>query len=193
MPTARKPLSKRARFEILKRDGFRCRYCGVTPQVRVLRVDHVVPVSKGGTNDAANLVTACDPCNAGKSDRLLGDTHLNVMGAPEDLKEQARQVRLYLKAMKDLDSARDEVVLSLVRRWEERIGSMSRDMANRMRSLLGIYPADALMKAIDAVGKSRMASPGAQYRWEDALNQQKYFSGVLRNMREKGEIMGVQK
>lgn len=60
-------VTKRLRFEILRRDGFRCRYCGLTATETALRVDHVIPEALGGTDDPRNLVTACDPCNSGKS------------------------------------------------------------------------------------------------------------------------------
>lgn len=60
-------VSKRLRFEILRRDGYRCRYCGATPAQVELRVDHVKPVSLGGSDIPENLVTACEPCNTGKS------------------------------------------------------------------------------------------------------------------------------
>lgn len=60
-------VSKRLRFEILRRDGFRCRYCGLTAADVELRVDHVIPVALGGRDEPSNLVTACEPCNSGKS------------------------------------------------------------------------------------------------------------------------------
>jgi len=69
----RQPISRRLRFEILNRDGFRCVYCGAygrDPGVR-LEVDHVEPVAGGGDNDPRNLVTACNRCNGGKSDKPL--------------------------------------------------------------------------------------------------------------------------
>lgn len=57
------------RFEVLQRDGFRCRYCGGTPEEGyVLQVDHIVPVSRGGKNESSNLAAACWLCNSGKSD-----------------------------------------------------------------------------------------------------------------------------
>ena len=63
------------RFRVLSRDGFRCRYCGGTPQDGyVLHADHVVPRSKGGKTAIENLVTACSLCNQGKSDSLLPAT-----------------------------------------------------------------------------------------------------------------------
>lgn len=59
------------RFEILKRDNFKCVYCGRTPETTELQVDHVIPKSKGGGNNVENLVTSCRFCNLGKSDVLL--------------------------------------------------------------------------------------------------------------------------
>jgi 5-methylcytosine-specific restriction endonuclease McrA len=65
------PLS--LRYKVLQRDGFRCQYCGGTPQEGyVLHVDHRVPCSKGGRTEEANLVAACSLCNAGKSDEAPG-------------------------------------------------------------------------------------------------------------------------
>jgi len=66
-----KRMSTRLRFRILARDGFRCRYCGKTSGEKELHVDHVTPLSKGGTNDPANLVTACSECNMGKTDTMI--------------------------------------------------------------------------------------------------------------------------
>jgi len=60
-------VSKRTRFEVLRRDGFTCHYCGSgAPDVK-LTVDHVVPVALGGSDDPSNLVAACKDCNAGKT------------------------------------------------------------------------------------------------------------------------------
>lgn len=60
-------VSKRTRFEVLRRDDHTCRYCGqCAPDVR-LTVDHVVPVALGGTDLPDNLVTACADCNSGKA------------------------------------------------------------------------------------------------------------------------------
>lgn len=56
----------RLRFSILKRDHFRCVYCGAEAKDARLEIDHVVPRCEGGTDDPQNLVTACWLCNAGK-------------------------------------------------------------------------------------------------------------------------------
>lgn len=60
-------VSKRLRYEILRRDNHQCRYCGARAPEAVLTVDHVVPVSLGGSDDPKNLVAACSGCNSGKT------------------------------------------------------------------------------------------------------------------------------
>lgn len=73
MPAKRKGLSKRLRFEVFKRDSFKCQFCGRAAPDVVLQVDHLKAHAKGGTDDILNLVTACFDCNAGKSDVDLSD------------------------------------------------------------------------------------------------------------------------
>ncbi|GMM93105.1 HNH endonuclease [Qipengyuania sp. MTN3-11] len=64
-------ISKSLRFEVLTRDGYRCRYCGVSAKEQKLQVDHVLPRAAGGRDDLGNLVAACQPCNYGKADRKI--------------------------------------------------------------------------------------------------------------------------
>jgi hypothetical protein len=59
--------SKRLRYEVFRRDNHACRYCGASAPEVQLTTDHVVPVALGGKDEASNLVTACMPCNSGKS------------------------------------------------------------------------------------------------------------------------------
>lgn len=61
------PVPRRLRFEILRRDDHTCRYCGGKAPAVPLTVDHVKPTALGGKDEASNLVTACQPCNAGKA------------------------------------------------------------------------------------------------------------------------------
>lgn len=58
------------RDAVLARDGYVCVYCGDGWD---LCADHVVPLSKGGSNEEDNLVCACRPCNTSKSDKLLSE------------------------------------------------------------------------------------------------------------------------
>jgi hypothetical protein len=69
----RKSISMRLRFKIFKRDDFTCQYCGRKAPDVELQVDHIIPVSKGGTNDKNNLITSCQKCNIEKSNNELTD------------------------------------------------------------------------------------------------------------------------
>lgn len=51
---------------LASRDGRMCVYCGATNN---LVVDHILPISLGGTDDLDNLCLACKACNAGKAGR----------------------------------------------------------------------------------------------------------------------------
>ncbi len=75
MPRARKGISPRMRFEIFKRDGFRCVYCGLGFRDGTLVVDHITPVALGGGTESSNLATACEPCNAGKGAEPLPEAY----------------------------------------------------------------------------------------------------------------------
>lgn len=67
-------LTPSLRYDIMKRDGFRCVLCGRTSKDGIaLHVDHILPVSKGGQTIPSNLRTLCDVCNLGKSDKYDND------------------------------------------------------------------------------------------------------------------------
>ena len=57
---------KKIRSNVFDRDDYTCQYCGARGVK--LECDHVVPVSKGGSHDMLNLVTACISCNRSKRD-----------------------------------------------------------------------------------------------------------------------------
>lgn len=93
MKGQRKSMSKRLRFEVFKRDGFRCMYCGQRPPEVVLVVDHIVPVKEGGCDEAENLVTSCFTCNNGKGAVPLGSAlpvfdEMAIAEAMQDLAER---------------------------------------------------------------------------------------------------------
>jgi hypothetical protein len=113
MPS-RKNISKRARFDVFKRDLFTCQYCGRKPPAVVLEVDHVVPVSGGGSSDEHNLLTSCFDCNRGKSNGTLEANPINVEKRRERLKARQEQTKAYeelLRAQReDMNAKVDDVV-----------------------------------------------------------------------------------
>ena len=60
------------RLAIYLRDGLACSWCGDALEDGArLTLDHLVPHSQGGSNEATNLVTACQQCNSSRGDRSL--------------------------------------------------------------------------------------------------------------------------
>ncbi len=70
-PKPKRPVSAGLRYEILKRDNYRCQYCGATPEHAYLHVDHRISLKDGGSNLKENLVTACADCNLGKGSQSV--------------------------------------------------------------------------------------------------------------------------
>lgn len=108
----RKALSKRTRFEIFKRDWFRCVYCGATSLDKPLHVDHVQAIANGGDDDPANLVTACSDCNLGKSSVPLS-TRTSPSHVDDSHRDHAEQIREYLAVQREVAAAKQEMIESL--------------------------------------------------------------------------------
>lgn len=108
MATKRKTISKKTRFEVFKRDSFKCQYCGKCAPDVILNVDHINPVSKGGADELLNFITACEDCNSGKSNNLLSDNSVMAKQRAqlEELnvrREQLEQMLAWREGMRDLD------------------------------------------------------------------------------------------
>jgi 5-methylcytosine-specific restriction endonuclease McrA len=74
--------SREVRFtrrNIFYRDRNRCQYCGRVFVQKELNLDHVVPISRGGTSCWENVVCACVPCNTRKGDRLPAEAGMRLV------------------------------------------------------------------------------------------------------------------
>ena len=67
-------IDKNLQWQVFKRDGYRCQYCGKTGVP--MTVDHYMPQELGGETKAENLKTCCRSCNKRK-----GDMHPNLWEA----------------------------------------------------------------------------------------------------------------
>lgn len=67
----RTKITKSMRYDIFKRDHFKCVLCGRGVEDGVkLHLDHFIPIAGGGTSEYGNLRTLCEDCNLGKSAKM---------------------------------------------------------------------------------------------------------------------------
>jgi hypothetical protein len=110
-------ISKRLRYEVMRRDGHRCRYCGATAEDAKLTIDHVVPVALGGSDEPENLVCACADCNSGKTSSSP-DAPL-VANVADDALRWAKAMERAAE-LADADRAKgDPVVEAFEAKWNE--------------------------------------------------------------------------
>lgn len=175
MKAERKPLTKKTRFDVFKRDQFRCAYCGSCPPVVILEIDHITPVSKGGTNSAENLITACFDCNRGK-----GAAELSVV--PDSLQKRAELIAEKHEQMK----AMDRLLKATKKREEKKIDEIEEIFCKEFKKLFserfrasvrGFLQSLPFSDVEMAIWKSCSRKKGGDP--EGAL---KYFCGICWNM-----------
>lgn len=164
-------VSKRLRFEILRRDNHTCRYCGRSSPDVVLNIDHVVPTTLGGTDDPANLVAACFDCNSGKSHVPAG-APLVADVAQDALRWAAAMKQATADAQLDRD-VRYAIAEEFSTFWEAVAPTWARLPEDWETSIgkfttLGLTRADILEAANTAATNRRVAN-GAKWR---------YFCGI---------------
>lgn len=108
-------VSKRLRYEILRRDNYTCQYCGAKAPDVPLRVDHVTPVALGGSDDPTNLATSCEPCNSGKTS-TTPDAPL-VAAVADDALRWAAAMKQAAAEMEALDAGRDTYHQAFTDAW----------------------------------------------------------------------------
>jgi hypothetical protein len=182
----REPISKKLRFEIFKRDNFTCVYCGRKPPTVVLEIDHVIPVSKDGTNDDINLVTSCFDCNNGKRANLLSEVPVPLGEVLETEREKLEQ----LKAITELVHEREAVAESL---WEgaatawakydsphnPKLAKLPSVVVSAIKRYLGLLPVGEVIDAIN-ITNNRLAR-------KSYMDRCRYFCGVC-NHKVRGEL-----
>ena len=116
----RKPIGKKKRFEVFKRDKFTCQYCGRKAPDVVLEVDHIKPVAEGGNNGILNLITSCRDCNRGKGKTLLS---VNT----EVMKQQAR--------LQEMAEKREQMEMLL--QWRTELVDFEHSQAEKLNEYIG--------------------------------------------------------
>ena len=157
-PTTRKAISKTLRFEVFKRDSFKCQYCGAEAPNVLLHIDHIKPVAEGGTNELTNLITSCMPCNLGKRDVPLDD-HAAVNKARvqlDELQERREQLELMMQWRESLRDIDQEAVERLAEYWNAHTPGWSvNDHGKRnIKKWLQKFSVEEICTAMDASATS---------------------------------------
>lgn len=181
MKTKRKGISKRVRFSVFSRDGFACRYCGATSETVQLVLDHIEPVSKGGSDEPENLVTACQPCNAGKSDKPVNSTAVNEahrLALAQELNEQ----KAALKAAKEAAEARSKIHQEVCNYYCQLRGvkEIRKDCLRTYVSLIEKHGVEAVFEWMD-LAAARLE------QWASDVNFIRYVCGIRRKQMKDAE------
>lgn len=173
--TKRKHLSNKTRFEVFKRDGFTCQYCGAKPPQAVLHADHVTPVALGGLDCEDNLITSCSACNLGKGAGPLTDVPQSVeqkMQIAVERKEQLDEFNKFLAAESRKTIRNAKRVAAVLE-----IGTSVRDIdVNKMTSIktfLARMPVTKVIEAAEIANTRKFAGTNDNFR---------YFCGVCWGM-----------
>lgn len=166
------------RFEVFKRDGFACQYCGATPPGALLHVDHIVAVANGGDNSADNLITACQPCNLGKGAVPLSVTPQSLREKAKETAEREEQIRGYQEVLQEKRLRLDADAWRVA---ELLFGdhSVCRDWFLSIRRFCDTMGLDGVIGAAEiALSRMPQGSRGALFR---------YFCGVCWNKIREGK------
>lgn len=204
----RKSLTKKIRFEVFKRDAFKCQYCGRSAPEVILHVDHIKPVSDGGTNEMTNLITSCFDCNMGKKDRLLDDHSMleKQKKQLEELNERRQQLEMMMQWREEMMSIEEEQLKFACDKWSELLNREYKLNENGISSMRRILKKYGLNDVLDAIETSiyqytkykdnKLIKESVELAWENVekilafnkrtekkpyLKELYYMRGILKN------------
>jgi len=179
----RKGLSKKVRFEIFKRDDFRCKYCGQsTANGSILNVDHVIPVSHGGTNDFENLITSCFDCNIGKSDNFLNVS--KIISKDFISKENFDDYKEQVKCFFDFVNSKEKTIEKMTDTILSQLGNIDTDFDKNHRQSVRNF----IKKINYADLLDYSAQTNAKLFNRSIYSKFKYFCGICHNIiKDKNE------
>lgn len=177
-------ITKKLRFEIFKRDGFACQYCGRRPPDVVLELDHIDPKANGGTNLEINLITSCFDCNRGKGARRLGEVHPRPDAdvAYLQVQQEIAEAKRYLDASRVREKIMADVTDRLQDLWCETYESEYVPVDQQWVSWLNTFSAEEIERAIRIAAKLKNRKPHTE-----TYQLIKYVSGVLWRRREQAD------
>lgn len=178
----RKGISKRTRFEVFKRDSFKCQYCGKSAPDVILHIDHIIPVSKGGDNKLFNLITSCEDCNSGKSNVTLeAKEQIKKQKSELDkLQEHRSQIEMMAEWRKGLVEAKTLEVETLAQAWAQLTNGRETLNSNGHQLLRKLLKNFTFKEVLDAMHESFGAYCGGELTHEKACLAVNKIGGCAR-------------
>lgn len=180
--TVRKALSKRIRFAVFARDGFRCRYCGRQSDEVPLVVDHLIAVANGGTDDEENLVTSCEPCNQGKAATVIDQTPAEDPYAHLRRQQEIREQTQAAEAASVAAAARLKVQDQWIEIWCK-IRQREDVQAKILPHLVSLSTEHGPAKLIEWIEIAHNWKP-----WAQDYRIMKYIYGIRRRLVQEGRL-----
>lgn len=182
----RKPITKKLRFEVFKRDNFTCQYCGRKAPEVILEIDHILPVAKGGDNSIFNLITCCKECNSGKRARLLNDNQFldKQVEQVKKLQERENELKLLQKWYQETQNIEDKELEAVNKYFTENTHfELSEYGRNFIKKLIKKFSLDIVFEAIkrcydDYYYKNDDKS------WEIAFKKIKSYANIINECRK---------
>lgn len=191
----RKSIPNKLRFEIFKRDSFKCQYCGRSAPDVILHVDHIDPVSKGGKNDILNLVTSCFECNNGKSNRKISDNSAVSLQKKQldELNERREQLNMLIEwktILEDKSYEIDSIVSFFNKKFDSSV-SLTETGKKNLTVLIKKYSVDNILDAINNAYEKYFGELDIEDIWnklpallnfitasDNDRNKMKFFGGI---------------
>lgn len=172
-------VSRRLRYEILRRDGNTCRYCGAKAPDVPLTVDHVVPVALGGSDEPSNLVAACQDCNSGKASStadsaFVADVVQDALLWRQLTEAAAAQLQAERESVGDFATEFYKALDAAGWRWSIPI--------NVNNTIEGFHRAGVTVQDVAYAADVTVCARGVEYRWA-------YFCGVIwKHVKKRDEL-----
>ncbi|HOF42054.1 MAG TPA: HNH endonuclease signature motif containing protein [Candidatus Hydrogenedentes bacterium] len=195
----RQPIPKKLRFDVFKRDSFKCQYCGASAPDVLLHVDHIKPVAAGGTNDITNLITSCASCNLGKRDKPLDDNSAvkKRKAQLDELQDRREQIEMMMDWMEGLRDLQSQAIARLSDYWGNLApGFVPNDRGRqKIRKWLTKFSIEEIMRAMDASASTYLEFPNdgqvTKESWETAFNKIQPILNVERDSKTDPDLKDI--
>lgn len=190
----RKKISNSVRFEVFKRDSFKCQYCGRAAPEVVLELEHIEPHSKGGTDDVLNLLTSCWQCNSGKGDRRLSDNAViqKQRDQLEELQERREQLEMMLRWRSANTDIEGDGVRAFVEAYQKHTPGWSLNETGE-RSARTLIKRFGLQRSLDALDEAALKVLSFDRKGNATKESVQKLFGVIFVMAEPPEIQALYK